>query len=437
MEVCSQINGYKLLLKALIMIPISHYVVGLLCVLIIFLYNFLEFHFLDHLFNGGCWVKLTYLPGSELHQAVISKCKLLHGRYSATPWLASPHLQTILLPYACKPPAFTYRREIFHSSDGGSFALDWLLSSDVLGSSANKNADISKNSTTPIVVVVPGLTSDSSAPYVRSLSLDSAKQGWNVVVCNHRGMCGISFTSSYFYNAGKTKDLRDVLNYLVGSYPMAPIFLVGTSIGANIVGKYLGEDGDKCPVAGAAVICGPWDLLICSRFLGRGLVQRVYDRALAIGLKSYAQLNKANYVKYADWEGILKSRILREFDTSATCAVDKIETADTYYRWSSCASYVKGVSVPLLSISSMDDPVCTAEAIPWDECRANKNVVLATTKHGGHLGYFEGLTASSLWWVRTVNEFFGVLHSSPLVHKQKVQSHEECTSENSKSSDST
>lgn len=413
------------------MIPISHYVLGLSCVLIIFLYNFLEFHFLDHLFNGGCRVKLTFLPGSELHQAVISKCKLLHGRYSATPWLASPHLQTILLPYACNPPAFSYRREIFHSSDGGSFALDWLLSSDVLGSTANKNTAISKNSSTPIVIVVPGLTSDSSAPYVKSLSLDSAKQGWNVVVCNHRGMGGISFTSSYFYNAGKTKDLRDVVNYLVGSYPMAPKFLVGTSIGANIVGKYLGENGDKCPVAGAAVICGPWDLLICSRFLGRRIVQKVYDRALAFGLKSYAQLNKANYVKYADWEGILKSRSLREFDTSATCAVDEIGTADTYYRWSSCASYVKNVSVPLLCISSMDDPVCTAEAIPWDECRANKNVVLATTKHGGHLGYFEGVTASSLWWVRTVNEFFGVLHSSPLIYKQKVQIKEQCSSQES------
>lgn len=46
-----------------------------------------------------------------------------------------------------------------------------------------------------------------------------------------------------------------------------------------------------------------------------------------------------------------------------------LKTADTYYRWSSCASYVKDVSVPLLCISAMDDPVCTAEAIPWDECR--------------------------------------------------------------------
>lgn len=98
---------------------------------------------------------------------------------------------------------------------------------------------------------------------------------------------------------------------------------------------------------------------------------------------------------------LVQSRIIRQFDTHATCAVDNIEvlsfsvslihrqvhkltstfhitrlitlsllkTADTYYRWSSCASNVKDISIPLLCISSLDDPVCTAEAIPWDECR--------------------------------------------------------------------
>jgi predicted alpha/beta-fold hydrolase len=31
--------------------------------------------------------------------------------------------------------------------------------------------------------------------------------------------------------------------------------------------------------------------------------------------------------------------------------------------------------------------------------RANKNIVLATVKHGGHLAFFEGITASSLWYL--------------------------------------
>jgi hypothetical protein len=32
---------------------------------------------------------------------------------------------------------------------------------------------------------------------------------------------------------------------------------------------------------------------------------------------------------------------------------------------------------------------------------ANPNVVLAVTKHGGHLGFFEGITAHSVWYIKT------------------------------------
>lgn len=46
------------------------------------------------------------------------------------------------------------------------------------------------------------------------------------------------------------------------------------------------------------------------------------------------------------------------------------QTVDTYYRKCSSVSYVANVSVPLLCISAIDDPVCTSEAIPWDECRS-------------------------------------------------------------------
>lgn len=78
----SPINGYKLLFKAATMIPISHYLLGFLCVSIVFLYNFLGFHFIEDFLSGGSLVKLTYDSGSELYQAVVSKCHLLHGRYN-------------------------------------------------------------------------------------------------------------------------------------------------------------------------------------------------------------------------------------------------------------------------------------------------------------------------------------------------------------------
>ncbi|KAM2617183.1 hypothetical protein TB1_033615 [Malus domestica] len=292
----------------------------------------------------------------------------------------------------------------------------------VLGGAFSSNNAIPKDDTTPIVLVIPGLTSDSESAYIKHLAFNTAKKGWNAVVSNHRGLGGVSITSDCFYNAGWTEDLRTVVNNLSHEYPKAPLFIVGTSIGANILVKYLGEDGEKTPAAGAVAICSPWDLLIGDRFIGRRLLQKIYDKALTIGLQGYAQLNQPHFLRLANWEGIKKSRSIRDFDQHATCIVGKFETVDTYYRHCSSATYVGNVAVPLLCISALDDPVCTREAIPWDECRANKNIVLATTKHGGHLAFFEGLTACGIWWVRAVDEFLKILHSSQYMHVQKMVS---------------
>ncbi|TKY51539.1 Embryogenesis-associated protein EMB8 [Spatholobus suberectus] len=278
---------------------------------------------------------------------------------------------------------------------------------------------VSKDEYTPIVVVIPGLTSDSSSAYLKHLAYHTAKYGWKVVISNHRGLGGVSITSDCFYNAGWTEDVRTVVNYLHKENPRAPLFVVGTSIGANILIKYLGEDGENIPVAGAVAICSPWDLLIGDRFITRRRVQKLYDKALAVGLQGYAKLHQPHFSRLANWEGIEKSVSIRDFDNHATRIVGKYETVDTYYRRCSSSIYVRSVSIPLLCISALDDPVCTREAIPWDECRANKNVVLATVKHGGHLAFFEGITASGLWWVRAVNEFLGELHASRFMHVQK------------------
>lgn len=414
-------SPYRLLLTAASLIPISHYLLGFLFICLVYLYNFLEIHFLGDLFTGftGQPVSLIFNSCSDVYQEVVSKCPILHGRYLSTPWLSSPHLQTFFLSFFGQPPMFNYRRQLFHLSDGGTMALDWLMNSDVSKASFQVTDAITKDDRTPIVIVIPGLTSDSASAYIKHFAFKMANCGWNVVVSNHRGLGGISITSDCFYNAGWTEDIRKVIDHLHCKYPEAPLFVVGTSIGANILVKYLGEDDVKTPIAGAAAVCSPWDLLICDRFINRRMAQKFYDKALTIGLKGYAQLHQTVISRLADWEGIEKSRSVRDFDNYATRVLGKYETVDTYYRHNSSTNFVGNVMVPLLCISALDDPVCTREAIPWDECRANKNIVLATTRHGGHLAFYEGIAAKSLWWVRAVHEFFSILHSSSLIHRKK------------------
>ncbi|CAL9242915.1 unnamed protein product [Arabidopsis halleri] len=411
------ISPYLIIFKSLLLIPISHYLIFFFLTILLFLYFFLEIHI-----PKADPISLTFNPNSEFCQFIVSKCRLLHGRYFPTFWLSSPHLQTAFLSLFGKSPPFSYKRILYEATDGGTIALDWLMHSDVVeGISQVVNDSTSGTDRTPIAIVVPGLTSDSSAAYIKHIAFRLAKEGWNVVVQNHRGLGGISLTSDCVYTAGWTEDLRKVIDHIHSQFPEAPLFAVGTSIGANVLVKYLGEDGPNTPLIGATAVCSPWDLLICDRFINRKLVQKLYDRMLTIGLQGYAQLHHSIISRIADWEGIKKSRSVREFDNYATRLVAKFETTDTYYRRSSSSQYVGNVAVPLLCISALDDPVCTREAIPWDECRANKNIVLATTTHGGHLAYYEGLTATSMWWARAVQEYFEVLLSSPFAdRRQKI-----------------
>ncbi|KAL3814517.1 hypothetical protein ACJIZ3_015785 [Penstemon smallii] len=408
-------SPYELLLTAALLIPTTHYLLGFLVIAIVFLYNFLEIHFLRDLFTGfrGQQVELTFNASSKLYHDVVSKCKILHGRYLSTPWLCSPHLQTLFIHRFGNAPLVNYRRQLLTTADGGTLALDWVIhDDDVKKPTVTVDDALQHDGENPIIIIIPGLSSDSDSAYVKHLAFKMAKRSWNVVVSNHRGCGGVSLTSDWFYHGGWTGDIRTVVKHLHIQYPKAPLFIVGTSIGANMLVFYLGEDGVNVPITGAAAICSPWDPLICDRFLKRGFIQPFYSRALAFGLKRYAYLHKAVISRIGNWEGVEKSRYCRDFDDSAFRILADCKTVDTYYRCGCSSNVVGNVMVPLLCISALDDPICTNEAIPWDECRSNGNVVLATTQHGGHLPFFEGLTANSLWWVRAVDEYFTVLQSS-------------------------
>ncbi|XP_028112999.1 phospholipase ABHD3-like [Camellia sinensis] len=397
-------SPYRLLLTAASLIPISHYLLGFLFICLVYLYNFLEIHFLGDLFTGftGQPVSLIFNSCSDVYQEVVSKCPILHGRYLSTPWLSSPHLQTFFLSFFGQPPTFNYRRQLFHLSDGGTMALDWLMNSN-----GCKPTNISCQKGSQIDTLKP----HNGKPQLHFIA-------W---FTNHSEPL---FTLIYEITMKKLQSELETKENSIYAFEEE----LNESISNNkslekrqFSVKYLGEDDVKTPIAGAAAVCSPWDLLICDRFINRRMAQKFYDKVLTIGLKGYAQLHQTVISRLADWEGIEKSRSVRDFDNYATRVLGKYETVDTYYRHNSSTNFVGNVMVPLLCISTLDDPVCTREAIPWDECRANKNIVLATTHHGGHLAFYEGIAAKSLWWVRAVHEFFSILHSSSLIHRKEAE----------------
>lgn len=44
-------------------------------------------------------------------------------------------------------------------------------------------------------------------------------------------------------------------------YPTQLLFAAGWSLGANILTRYLGEEGDRTPISAAASLCNPFNLV--------------------------------------------------------------------------------------------------------------------------------------------------------------------------------
>lgn len=106
---------------------------------------------------------------------------------------------------------------------------------------------------------------------------------------------------------------------------------------------------------------------------------------------------------------------LYEFDTLVTRVAGGFESAEHYYRTQSPNNFVSGIVVPFLSMNARDDPIATCTAIPFDAVADNPNLIFATTKHGGHLGWFDGFLSFSTkrrWVTQPVIEWLVALQES-------------------------
>lgn len=337
----------------------------------------------------------------SLRTFVESRVPSLNKPYNPCWWLPTGHAQTGYCVVADFDAVDTvvYKRTMLRLPDGGTIGLDFTPPTPARDQDENA----------PVVVVLHGLSGGSQESYIRSiLSTACAPKsegglGARAVVVNFRGCCGVPLTSPQFYSAGHTDDIRSALLYISAKYPKAPLLGLGFSLGANVLTRYVGEEGDNSRLKTAIVLACPWDGLANSRQLeGRALNREIYSKAMGANLLA---LLKSHMPSIEKMEGsllkgeapkalALKNPTMREVDehmvrvAGGSSPQFPFPSADAYYAWAGSHHKVPGIRIPFLAINSLDDPI-VAE-IPFEICSQNPWVCLVTTQHGGHLGWFEG-----------------------------------------------
>ncbi|KAJ1962389.1 hypothetical protein GGI12_002676 [Dipsacomyces acuminosporus] len=361
----------------------------------------------DHIDDAKDETKLSSPP--TLRSSIETCCPSLtdpeQAYYSPTPYLLGGKLQTgygvLKLRKRDKYSDIKYDRELYTLPDQGTVSLDWYPARSV------------QDESLPIAIVLPGGGGSSEEYHIRylvkSLADSNPSQKYNVVVLNHRGCARTPLTSPQVCNGRSTDDIREVVQHLRSKYPKPSITAVGLSIGANILTRYIGEEGSECIIAAAIAICCPFDIYTVFKAMDDPGIfnDHIFRPGVVATLKRYLfrhqEMIQSGPMQF-DYKEIQKAKRVSTLETLVTARISGFEDCWEYYRQASSKDSVTKIQIPYLAINTLDDPVVPPHVIPVDSFKQNPNTALVLLKRGGHLALFTRLKPK-IWYTRPVQEF--------------------------------
>lgn len=322
--------------------------------------------------------------------------------FTPHPLLTNPHAQTLAGEYfrkwQSKP---TFRRVRLDTPDGDFLDVDFV---DVAGHSWEMLGDDA-----PILYFLHGLEGDARRGYACALYKEAAALGYRPVGINYRSCSGEMNRTARFYHMGATGDVKFVLDWLLDSFPDVPVYIVGVSLGGNMLLKYLGEQGQSVPerVKAAAAISPPFVATGTQR-ISDDRLGKLYGGHLLKSLQTKVRI-KADMLRttQADPYAALMAKTLREFDDVITAPLHGFQGADDYYARCQSVNFIGDICRPTLLMRAEDDPFFNPD-IPHNTIAQNPHLVPAFTAHGGHVGFLEGVSPLdySNWAQRQTLRFF-------------------------------
>ena len=311
--------------------------------------------------------------------------------FHPSPWLPGRHLQTIV-------PA------LLHAPPTGIEEEARLVQ---VAPSSQVQILIARPGGKPrgTVLLIHGLVGSAESGYMRRTAAMACQRGWVAVRMNLRGCGGTEALARTLYNAGQSDDVGRVLEDLEAASLPRPFGLVGFSLGGNLALRYAALEGPGCRADRVVGANPPIELEACVRSLeeARNFIYHAYFadrmcRHLQV-IRKVRHVPGANPVPWA-------IRSVRRFDTLYTAPDGGYASAEDYYGATSAAPHLRGLRVPTLVLSALNDPFVPAEIFHPHQGTAGGRLQLVQPASGGHLGYWQH-GEPHFWAGKAVLSFLG------------------------------
>lgn len=253
----------------------------------------------------------------------------------------------------------------------------------------------------PLILLVHGLTGCEDSSYVRESTLFHLARGRSVLRLNLRGAGTSRRVATGYYHAGCAKDIRDVLDGLDDASSERGRFLVGFSLGGNILLNLAGRLERQRGIIGVATVSAPIEPFeACKRMMEPR--NAIYHRFLLRRMKQDVLSSSA--LSDSERENIERARSIFAFDEGWIAPQNGFRNARDYYEQTAGAQFVRSISVPTLMLHASNDPW-----IPVRPYLALKRfdlprVEIIIARSGGHVGFHESGHAET-WHDRRINTF--------------------------------
>ncbi|KAL3130184.1 hypothetical protein ABBQ38_008488 [Trebouxia sp. C0009 RCD-2024] len=177
---------------------------------------------------------------------LLKLCPVLHQDY-APPFVSFNGGMHMVLSVVFRRAYVTskYTRQLVTMPDGGTISLDWWHALH----QANLGAK------TPVLLCLHAFAGDSNESYMLFMCKEAKKMGWRSVAMNYRGCGNTPLTNSKPMHIGLSADVYEAVHHIRQLFPDIPVFVVGFSIGAYTMTKYVGEaDSDIWPEGGVGTV---------------------------------------------------------------------------------------------------------------------------------------------------------------------------------------
>ncbi|KAL6066126.1 medium-chain fatty acid ethyl ester synthase/esterase 2 [Balamuthia mandrillaris] len=353
-----------------------------------------------------------HYKATTFNKELLSGVPSLCSYYWPSFLVSNCHPQTLLGVLARRRAHIPFYRECFALKDGTELHLDWMKLPEEEQKGEDEE-DEEQEPPRPTVIVLHGLAGSSRSRYIRQFLKHCRQRRFRCVVVHARGCGDSELRTPHMFYPGLTDDIRQVIPYIRAS-PRVPkrsrLYAVAFSMGANVLGKYLGEDGVNVPLDGACLFSNPWNLVEVSQRLQREWGSKLYSKLLRIEVLGYIkrhwhQLSKNQQIQQ-DVFNLLSSSSLYDIDKHLSIRMFGYATNEEYYRSCSSQPHIGKTAIPTLCVNAMDDPLCPYWCAPFEATKKNENLIVVTTKRGGHCAWLEGWDFwEDAWMDRVCSEY--------------------------------